>query len=165
MGGAVASSFAVAHPHRVASLVLIASVGHGEEINEEYIEGFIAANRRREMKNVLGLLFANPDLVTRQLVNDELRFKRMDGVDEALRAVADKLFPDGTQADGPDLSSLGVPILALWGQDDQIIPVSHTENLPDGARIEILEDTGHMPQMESAGRTNRLIGGFLDDLE
>ncbi|MDQ2671527.1 MAG: acetoin dehydrogenase dihydrolipoyllysine-residue acetyltransferase subunit, partial [Actinomycetota bacterium] len=86
-------------------------------------------------------------------------------VDEALRAVADKLFPDGTQADGPDLSGLGVPILALWGQDDQIISVFHTENLPDGARIEILEDTGHMPQMESAGRTNRLIGGFLDDLE
>lgn len=159
MGGAVAGSIAFAHPDQVASLVLIASVGHGEEINVDYIEGFIAANRRRDMKNVLGLLFANPDLVTRSLVNDELRFKRMDGVDEALRAVADRMFPDGRQADVPDLSGLDVPILAIWGQDDQIIPVSHTENLPDGARIEILEDTGHMPQMESAGRTNRLIGG------
>jgi pyruvate dehydrogenase E2 component (dihydrolipoamide acetyltransferase) len=89
----------------------------------------------------------------------------MDGVDEALRAVADKMFPDGSQADGPDLSGLDMYILAIWGRDDQIIPVSHTENLPDGARIEILEDTGHMPQMESAGRTNRLIGGFLDGLE
>jgi pyruvate dehydrogenase E2 component (dihydrolipoamide acetyltransferase) len=165
MGGAVAGSFALAHRERIASLVLIASVGLGEEINEDYIEGFIAANRRREMKRVLGLLFANPDLVTRQLVNDELRFKRMDGVDEALRAVADKMFPDGSQAEGPDLSGLETPVLVIWGQDDQIIPASHTENLSDGARIEILEDTGHMPQMESAGRTNRLIGGFLDGLE
>jgi pyruvate dehydrogenase E2 component (dihydrolipoamide acetyltransferase) len=165
MGGAVASSLALAHHDGVASLVLIASAGLGEEINEEYIEGFIAANRRREMKNVLGLLFANPELVTRQLVNDELRFKRMDGVDEALRAVADKMFPDGSQTDGPDLSGLDVSILAIWGQDDQIIPVSHTENLPENARVEVLEDTGHMPQMESAGRTNRLIEDFLDNLE
>jgi pyruvate dehydrogenase E2 component (dihydrolipoamide acetyltransferase) len=165
MGGAVAGSFALAHRERVASLVLIASAGLGEEINEDYIEGFIAANRRREMKRVLGLLFADPDLVTRRLVNDELRFKRMDGVDEALRAVADKMFPDGSQAEGPDLSGLETPVLVIWGQDDQIIPASHTQNLSDGARIEILEDTGHMPQMESAGRTNRLIGGFLDGLE
>ncbi|HEX2404049.1 MAG TPA: alpha/beta fold hydrolase, partial [Acidimicrobiia bacterium] len=88
----------------------------------------------------------------------------MDGVDEALRAVADKIFPDGSQAEVPDLSGLDVPILVIWGQDDQIIPVSHTENLPDGVRVEILEDTGHMPQMESAGRTNRIIEDFLDNL-
>ena len=129
MGGAVAGSFALAHREKVASLA------HrqrrlGEEINDDYIEGFIAANRRREMKNVLGLLFANPDLVTRRLVNDELRFKRMDGVDEALRAVADKMFPDGSQADVPDLSGLDVPILVIWGQDDQIIPVSTPRTYP-----------------------------------
>jgi pyruvate dehydrogenase E2 component (dihydrolipoamide acetyltransferase) len=165
MGGALAGSFALAHPDRVASLVLIASAGLGEEINAEYIEGFIAANRRREMKNTLGLLFANPDLVTRDLVNDVLRFKRMDGVDEALRTTADKVFPEGKQADLPDLSGLDTPILAIWGQVDQICPVSHSENLPDGARVEILEDTGHMPQMEAAGQVNRLIGEFLDGLE
>ena len=165
MGGAVAGSFALAHPDRVASLVLIASVGHGEEINEEYIEGFVAANRRKQMKNVLGLLFSNPDLLTRQLVNDELRFKRMDGVDEALRTVADQMFPDGRQADVPDLSGLDVSMLVIWGRDDQIVPVSHTENLPEAAQVEILEDTGHMPQMESAGRTNRLIEEFLDNVE
>jgi pyruvate dehydrogenase E2 component (dihydrolipoamide acetyltransferase) len=165
MGGAIAGSLALAHPDRVASLVLIASAGLGDEINAEYIEGFIAANRRREMKNALSLLFANPDLVTRDLVNDELRFKRMDGVDEALRATADKMFPEGRQAEVPDLSGLDVPILAIWGRHDQICPAAHSENLPDGARVEILDDTGHMPQMEAAGRVNRLIGEFLDDLE
>lgn len=165
MGGAISASLALAHPERVASLVLIDSAGLGEEINADYIEGFIAANRRREMKSTLGLLFSNPDLVTRNLVNDELRFKRMDGVDEALRATADKIFPDGKQADVPDLSGLEVPILVIWGQDDKICPVSHSENLPEAARVEVLEATGHMPQMEAAGRVNRLIGQFFDGLE
>ena len=163
MGGAVAASLAVEHPERVESLAFIASAGLGDEINGDYIEGFIAANRRRQMKNVLGLLFSDPDLVTRRLVNDELRFKRMDGVDEALRKTADKLFPDGRQADAPDLSGVGAPILVIWGEDDQVIPVSHSENAPQHARVEVLEKTGHMPQMEASGRTNRLIGEFLDN--
>ena len=165
MGGAIAGAFAKAHPDRVGSLILIDSAGLGEEINEEYIEGFIAANRRREMKNTLGMIFANPDLVTRQLVQDVMRFKRLDGVDEALRKVADKVFPDGKQADVPDLSELSVPILAIWGSEDHIIPVVHSENLPENARVEVLKEAGHMPQMEAAGKVNRLIGEFLEDQE
>ena len=162
MGGAVAASFAIRHPERVQSLSLIASAGLGEEINGEYIEGFIAANRRKEMKSTLGLLFANPDLVNRQLVNDVIRFKRLDGVDEALRKLADNLFPDGKQADVPDLSGVEVPMLVVWGREDKILPVSHSENAPGNARVEVLDDTGHMPQMEAAGPTNRIIGEFLD---
>ena len=165
LGGAVAGAFAQAHPERVASLVLIASAGLGEEINADYIEGFIAANKRRAMKNTLGILFADPDLVTRQLVNDVMKFKRLDGVDAALRTVADKVFPSGRQGDVPDLSGLEVPMLVIWGSEDRVVPVSHTENLPESARVEVLEDTGHMPQMEAAGRTNRLIGEFLDGME
>lgn len=162
MGGAIAGSLAITHPEKVESLALIASAGLGEEINGDYIDSFIAANRRKEMRSVLGLLFADPDLVNRQLVNDVIRFKRLDGVDEALRKTADKLFPGGKQADVPDLSEVEVPVLVVWGREDEVIPVSHSENAPENARVEVLEETGHMPQMEAAGRVNRLIGEFLD---
>jgi pyruvate dehydrogenase E2 component (dihydrolipoamide acetyltransferase) len=162
MGGAIAGSFAMAHPERVQSLALIASAGLGEEINGDYIEGFIAANRRKEMKSTLGLLFADPDLVNRQLVNDVMKFKRLDGVDGALRKVADKLFSGGKQADVPDMSGVDVPMLVVWGREDKIVPVSHSENAPTNARVEVFDATGHMPQMEAAGATNRAVGEFLD---
>ena len=160
MGGAVAGSFAIKHPEKVQSLALIASAGLGEEINGDYIEGFIAANRRKEMRSALSLLFADPELVNRQLVNDVMKFKRLDGVDEALRKIADKLFPGGKQADVPDLSGVEVPMLVVWGAEDKIVPVAHAQNAPDNARVEVLDATG--PQMEAAGQTNRLIGEFLD---
>lgn len=161
MGGAVAGSFALAHPGRVASLVLIASAGLGEEINARYIEGFIAANRRKEMRNVLQLLFADPELVTRDLVNDVLAYKRLDGVEEALRTVAGRLFPGGRQARVLDLSGLEVPILGIWGSEDRIIPAAHAGNLPPGARSEVIEGKGHMVHMEAAGEVNRIIAGFV----
>ncbi|BBL79755.1 branched-chain alpha-keto acid dehydrogenase subunit E2 [Rubrobacter xylanophilus] len=161
MGGAVAGAFALAHPERVASLVLIASAGLGEEINAGYIEGFIAANRRREMRDALRMLFADPELVTRDLVNDVLAYKRLDGVEEALRTVAGRLFPGGRQARVLDLSGVEAPILAVWGSEDRIVPAAHAENLPGGARVEIIEGKGHMVHMEAAGEVNRLIADFV----
>ena len=46
---------------------------------------------------MLELLFADPGLVTRQLVDDVLRYKRLDGVDDALGTLASSLFPGGRQ--------------------------------------------------------------------
>ena len=162
MGGAVAGTFALANPDRVESLALISSAGFGKEINTDYIEGFIAANRRKEMKGALQTLFADPGLVTRDLVNDVLQYKRLDGVDDALRKIADNVFPNGEQARTLDLSGLDAPVLGLWGEDDAILPSSHARNLPQGAQVEVIEGAGHMPQMEAAGRVNRRLGEFLD---
>jgi pyruvate dehydrogenase E2 component (dihydrolipoamide acetyltransferase) len=163
LGGLAAACFALEEPARVASLTLVASAGLGEEINRDYIEGFIEAERRRDLKPVLELLFADPGLVTRQLVDDVLKYKRIDGVDEALRAIAGNLFADGRQCVviADRLAELEVPILVVWGREDRIIPAAHAERAPEGAQVHILDGTGHSPHMEAAGDFNRIVGGFL----
>lgn len=167
LGGLVAASLALAAPERVGSLALVASAGLGEEINREYIEGFIAAERRRELKPVLELLFADPGLVTRQLVDDVLKYKRIDGVDEALRAIAGKLFGQGGQrvVIAGRLPELEVPLLVVWGREDRIIPAAHTERAPEGAEVHVLDGQGHSPHMEAAGDFNRIVEGFLATAE
>ncbi|MGI8540500.1 MAG: acetoin dehydrogenase dihydrolipoyllysine-residue acetyltransferase subunit [Rubrobacteraceae bacterium] len=165
MGGAIASVFTLDNPDKVASLTLFASAGFGEEINSEYIEAFIAANKRKDMKAALQRLFADPSLVTRDLVADILAYKRKDGVNESLRTVADSVFADGKQSRVIDASKLGVPILAVWGDDDKIVPSSHSKNLPDDAKVETIENKGHMVQMEAAGPTNRVVSEFLSRVE
>ena len=97
MGGAVALAYALDHPDRVASLTLVAAAGLGEDIDPDYIDGFVAAERRRELKGVLELLFADQGLVSRKLVDDVLRYKRLDGVDAALRTVAGAMYPRGAR--------------------------------------------------------------------
>jgi pyruvate dehydrogenase E2 component (dihydrolipoamide acetyltransferase) len=163
LGGLVAAELALESPDRVASLTLVAPVGLGEEINRDYIDGFIAAESRRELKPVLEMLFADPSLVTRQLVDDVLKYKRIDGVDEALRAIAASAFDEGGQrvVIADRLSGLDIPTLVVWGRDDRIIPAAHAEAAPAGAQVHVLDGQGHSPHMEAAGEFNRIVEGFL----
>jgi pyruvate dehydrogenase E2 component (dihydrolipoamide acetyltransferase) len=158
MGGAIATQVALDAPARVASLSLIDSAGFGPEINNAYTDGFANAPSRRELKPVLELLFADPSLVSRQLVDDVLKYKRLDGVGELLSELGGTLFGKGKQSELPGLK-LGnlVPVLAIWGRDDQIISVAHASSMPAGATVEIFDATGHMAQMERANDVNRLI--------
>jgi pyruvate dehydrogenase E2 component (dihydrolipoamide acetyltransferase) len=163
MGGLVAAALALEDPGRVLSLTLVDSAGLGPEINLDYIEGFVAASGRRELKPVLQRLFADPDLVTRQMIDDVLKYKRLDGVQEALRALADRLFADGRQqlVLTDELRSFQSPMLVIWGNQDQVIPVAHANAAPESAETKVLPGAGHSPHMEAAGDFNRTLEGFL----
>jgi pyruvate dehydrogenase E2 component (dihydrolipoamide acetyltransferase) len=158
LGGAIAVEVANAAAERIASLTLIASAGLGPEINMDYIRGFTASTSRREMKPLLEKLFADPSKVSRQLVDDILRYKRLDGVSAALGAIVAKMFADGDQR-AISLPAR-VPTLVIWGRGDAIIPSAHASNAGD-ARVVIIDGAGHMVQMEEAGRVNALIREHL----
>jgi pyruvate dehydrogenase E2 component (dihydrolipoamide acetyltransferase) len=163
LGGAVAAAYAAKHPGRVSALTLIAPAGLGREINQRFIDGMIAASGRKDLMPVLQLLFADPGLVTRDMVNDLLKFKRLDGVDAALRAIAGASFAGGAQKLQlrDSLAASGVPAQVIFGADDAIIPSAHAEGLPRSIRVHVLAGAGHMPQMEKAGDVN----AFIEELD
>jgi pyruvate dehydrogenase E2 component (dihydrolipoyllysine-residue acetyltransferase) len=159
LGAAVAAQLALDQPERVAGLVLVAPAGFGAEINMEYINGFVGAAGKKDLKAVLGQLFADESLVTRSLIDAVLRYKRLDGVGDLLAALAAGVFPDGRQAAQPGLrlDPATLPVTVVWGSDDRVIPVGHADAVPDGAAVVVLEKAGHMVQMERAGEVNELL--------
>jgi pyruvate dehydrogenase E2 component (dihydrolipoamide acetyltransferase) len=153
-GGAVVAAVARSSPSRVASLTLLAPAGYPGEPNEAYLRGFATASSRRELKPLVGDLFADPGQVTRQLVDDLLRYKRLDGVPEALNAVLGTLLTEsgGQRIDTPALlEGVDVPVTVVWGRADRILPA------PEGADAVTLVDGGHMLHMEAANEVTRLI--------
>ena len=164
MGGAVAAIFAQKHPERCLSLTLIASAGLGPEIDGEYIRGFVSATRRNEIRPQLEKLFANSRLITRQMVDDTLKYKRLDGVEPALRTITAQFCPSDRQSAilREQISQLSMPVLVLWGSEDRILPASHALNLPQHVRTEILQGQGHMVHMEAASKVNTAIRSFWE---
>lgn len=159
MGGAVSMRTALDAPERVASLSLICSAGLGREINQGYITGFIDATSRRDLKPVLETLFADAGLVNRQMTDDLLKYKRLDGVDGALRAIASSMFGNGEQTAilGEAVEAAKVPTLVVWGAEDRVIPAAHATALRSAARVEVVPNAGHMVQMEAVGKVNALL--------
>jgi pyruvate dehydrogenase E2 component (dihydrolipoamide acetyltransferase) len=97
------------------------------------------------------------------MVEDVLRYKRLDGVAAALDQVARAWFPEGRQALDlrPALTALSAPVQLIWGDDDRIIPCAHGETLAGTLPVHIIDDAGHLPHMEKSGEVNRLIGRFI----
>ena len=156
LGGAVIAAVARAAPERVASLMLLAPAGFTPEANAEYLRGFAAATSRRELKPLIGRLFADESQVTRQLIDDLLRYKRLDGVDLALSAMLDTLLDGDRQAIDTRalLDGVDVPVTLVWGGTDRILPV------PDDVELHRVE-AGHMLHMEAANEVVRILQAQL----
>jgi pyruvate dehydrogenase E2 component (dihydrolipoamide acetyltransferase) len=163
LGGALALGLARAQPQHVASLTLIAPAGLGPDINMTFIDGFIRAGKRRETKEALELLVADRGAVSRAMIDEVLKYKRLDGVTAALQAIAAAAFPGGRQQDElrGALAAADVPRQVIWGRADRIIPANHAEGLPAGVAVHLLDGAGHLPHMEKSGEVNRLVADLV----
>jgi pyruvate dehydrogenase E2 component (dihydrolipoamide acetyltransferase) len=156
-GGAISLFAALEAPERIRSVTVIASAGLGPEIDTGYLRGFVTTNSRKELRNFAEQLFAKKDLVTRQLVDDILRFKRIDGVQAALESILSS-FLDGDHQRTvlrEEMKNLKMPVRAIWGQEDRIIPAAHAAAV--GSDVHILPNAGHMVHMEAANEVNKLL--------
>ncbi|MEX0807325.1 MAG: acetoin dehydrogenase dihydrolipoyllysine-residue acetyltransferase subunit [Dongiaceae bacterium] len=160
LGGAICLHLARLRPAQVASVTLIASAGLGPEIDGAFIDAFVTAERRKEMTEVATKLYANQSIVTRRVVEDMLRMKRIDGASKAMTTIAAQQFPGGRQRIAEPADS-GIPLQVIWGDADRVIPVAHAA-LASGAQRHIVAGVGHMVHAEAHAEVNRAIAGFCN---
>jgi pyruvate dehydrogenase E2 component (dihydrolipoamide acetyltransferase) len=159
MGGAIAALIAASRPDLVSALTLIAPAGLGPEINGAFISGFIRMQRRKDALETLSLLVHDPALVSRRMVEDVLRYKRLDGVDAALQAIARAWFDGDRQRISvrDQIAALKMPLQVIWGRDDRVIPAAHAQALGKQQEVHIIDSAGHLPHLEKASEVARLI--------
>ena len=165
MGATIAATLAHTASSRVASLTLISGGGLGETINIDFINDFVSSERRKDMKPVLQKLFADPGLVTREMVNEVLKYKRIEGVADALKNIVAGIFPsNGLAADYTDtIGQLDMPITAIWGEQDQIAVLNGSNNIGSNIKFNVMADCGHVPHMEAAKKVNEIMSNSLKD--
>ena len=166
LGGLMSLSYALKYPERCASVTAISPAGLGREINTDFLDGFINARRKKEMSEALRKLVANPSVITAEMNDQILKYKRLDGVEKALRAIRDVLVVDGVQRFSLQerLKDLACPTQVIWGQEDQVLPISQVANLPRTVQVITLPDAGHLPHMEKAKEVTQKISDLIAGL-
>ena len=65
------------------------------------------------------------------------------------------------------LHRVSVPTLIVWGDNDKAMPVGYAaawRDLIPNSRLEIIENCGHLPQIEKADRFVELVNGFIGEV-
>ncbi|MBK5218627.1 MAG: alpha/beta fold hydrolase [Thermoleophilia bacterium] len=183
LGGGVALQFTYQFPEMVERLVLVSSGGLGPDVSpilraaalpgaDLFISATagIGARAGSLLGGGLGKLGLRPSADVAEVARGYASLsdpERRKAFLATLRAV---VGTGGQRVAARDLLYLAdaLPLLIVWGDRDPIIPVSHAEEthkaLP-GSRLEIFENTGHVPQLECPGRFVAVLQRFLDETE
>ncbi len=154
MGGAIATGFAAAHPAKVRRLVLLASAGAKlrqtpllKIIRERGLLGkwlmlaAYPAQLRRGIRAEREAMTASPEITQGQ--EDQLAFQGfVPAVLSSLRGIMSRPMEGEHMA----LRQAELPIIAIWGAEDDVIPASTMGNFASwnrGIIHEVLEDAGH----------------------
>lgn len=176
MGGGVAWHYALLHPDRVRALVLLDSVGQPEPSGggTSPIMRIVQTPGLRELAlqitprsmvaDGLRSAFHDPAKVSAAMIDRSWELLRYPG---NRRAMLDRFALPADAATPAQLARLTMPVLILWGSDDQMIPVASAywlhARIP-GSRLILYPDTGHAVMEERDARSAADFHRFLADL-
>ena len=165
LGGWVTAAYALAHPERVERLVLSDAAGYAalaKTMDPRALSALRLASR--EDIRYLGPLtfrdkrfYQDVDLAFKQRVTAGDSYTVGQFLDSMVR---------GDDTLDNRLHALNRPTLVLWGRDDKIIPLSFGEQFHreiTNSRLRILDNCGHMPQVECPNEFANAVLRFFSD--
>lgn len=162
MGGSIATAWAAENPGRIDRLILIASAGVNTNagrlaafirrwpvLGDWLMLAFFARNHRKASESERGQTPAIGGIV--DLQQRELEFR---GFVPAVLSSMRGILSGSSEADHRRLANTGAPVLAIWGQEDPLIPVSSAGKLAEwnrGAHQDAIEGADHSVTYTHAG--------------
>jgi pimeloyl-ACP methyl ester carboxylesterase len=167
LGGALAARIALSGLLDVHSLLLIAPVGLGPEIDHDFIAGLLRARTETSLNPWLHRLVTDPTLISRGMIRAVLAMQADAETSAFLADLAANAFPDGTQSSdwAFDATALTMPTRIVFGRNDRIIPSTQAARVGGAAGINILNGIGHMPQIEAATLLARIHSEVMRSAE
>jgi pimeloyl-ACP methyl ester carboxylesterase len=154
MGGAIVSAFAARHPERVLRLILLAPAGMGHDLGK-------LAKFTRDTP-VLGdwlMPLRYPGAHMKGTEAERVLPTEVEGIVDYQQAELSKrgfvpavlsslrgILPRPLEQEHRAISREGIPVLAIWGRDDAVIPIRAMGQLTQWnrmARHDVIEGAGH----------------------
>lgn len=172
MGGPIVARFARTHPERVSGVILIAP-----EVIQTTPGDIFPLNVPLLGEFLMGAVmepFVLPRLQAADFVHPErypdweaqyrvqLQYK---GTGKALLSTIRNLTEQDPEEEYQALEETGIPLLLIWGEEDQTISRDHIEilgQLMPKMQVEVVPDAGHLPHYEQDEIVDPLIINFLN---
>jgi len=164
LGGALSVILAAVHPEDVAALGLVAPAG-GQMTPESLTELMRVLDVRTtaDAVRLTRRLFHRAPLLA-ILFAPEMKKMHATPAVRALRTHAQVRSHIPPEL----LRTLRAPTLLLWGASEKLLPREQLDwyraHLPPGARIEVVEGFGHVPQMERPRELVERLRAFADEI-
>jgi pimeloyl-ACP methyl ester carboxylesterase len=165
LGGWTAASFALAYPEKVEKLVLVDAAGFAIPENVDLHQLYALNPSTREgIRQSLALIFYNKIFYTSDVVIDFLfTQKMMAGDGYSTQRFLESIARREDVLDNR-LGSIKQPTLIIWGREDGLLPLAYAERFKkeiSGAELVIIDQCGHVPQVEKAAEFNAALLKFL----
>jgi pimeloyl-ACP methyl ester carboxylesterase len=159
-GGSIALEVGLAAPERVTALWLMGCNPAAPEANVQDLIGGLEAMPDTIIDILASLVV--PEGSTEAAESFKMMARRIGGTVGATQART-----LGSRAEVVSrLSEIQMPTLVIWGEQDQIVPVSVGQTLADAlphAHFHVLRNCGHLPTLEEPAECAVLFVEFLDD--
>jgi pimeloyl-ACP methyl ester carboxylesterase len=178
MGGAVTlmTYFQVRaeDPGRISKLVLIDSAGYSQKL-----PSFVTLAKIPGLSTVLAKLLSprfatalvlkksyyDQDKITEEQIDTYAYYGSLPGAAAAVSQTARQLVPADIEALTAQYKTISVPVLIVWGREDEVVPLKVGEqfkrDIPD-SKLVVLPRCGHIPPEEEPGATRKAIMEFLE---
>ncbi len=108
------------------------------------------------------LMFHNKSLVTDKMVDDQLAMRLRSAF--TITKIQDSGRTGAGSLTEAEVRAVKAPTLVVWGKYDELANPAGADRLErtiPGSRKVLIDDCGHLPQLEKADEFNRLVREFL----
>jgi pimeloyl-ACP methyl ester carboxylesterase len=169
MGASVATYFAVHYPQMVDKLVLVDGAGYrsavrsgwptAEQLHLRQIQNASTLDETREFWKIL---WHDDSRITEEMVHAAFVTRLQSAYAIGKMQEAGEMGRGGVTVE--EMRSIKAPTLVVWGKYDELTDPAGADRLVTdipGARKILIDNAGHLPQLEQAAEFNRIVRDFL----
>lgn len=162
-GGMIAAEIAACFPDKVKSLTLVSSLGLWSD-SDPVTDFFVLTSEDR--KNLLWHDSDSDIAIKKTTVPEDPSERAVINVNRTitLASVGKFCWPIPDKGLTKRIHRINMPTLLLWGNNDQVVPISYGElfnSLIPQSQLQIIDDCGHIPQLEKPNDFVNIINNFI----
>ena len=166
MGGWIAAAFTAAFPDRVDKLVLVDAAGYAPPKDLDP-RTFYSLNptTREGTKVLLSKVFYSKAFQTDAAIEQAIAARLAAGDGYTIKSITESIIRGEDFLDDT-VKTIKRPTLIIWGRQDGLVPLAQGEHLNKdiaGSKLIVVDQCGHIPNLEKAGEFNAAVLKFLSE--